>query len=207
MHPANDVVIGMANGAQRFPPSFADSPYSYAFALSSLSAVTFVSFAMIIGYAMENRVDRDMRRAVGDRQWHPNCNKWTLWTYYKLVMSGFFLTVIFGAAPDVLTMFFWGEASDDTMNALFHFDRIMDGMVAVPFFASVAIATACHQAMGHRLSFDKKTEGLLSANRDGGDGRFRVRGVNWLGVREKAKVVGMAILVSLAVTVYKALYA
>lgn len=176
----------------RFPPSFEDSPIAYAFALFSLALITAISLAVVINYVLEERRARELERRVGKLPRTLLGSRYaeiTLLRLHRLIASGFLLTIIFGALPDVLVLLAWGEASDTTMWALFQLDRFFDGMTLLPFLASIWIGAQASQAVDHRLALDPAPMRL---------------NFSWGLIKDKIKIGGLVLCIAVGVTLYKA---
>jgi len=174
----------------RFPPSFEDSPIAYAFALFSLALITAISLAVVINYFLEERRARELERRVGTRTLAgvPYAEI-TLLRLHRLIASGFLLTIIFGALPDVLVLLAWGEASDDAMWLLFQLDRFFDGMTLLPFLGAIWIGAQASQAVDHRLALDPAPMRL---------------NFSWGLIKDKIKIGGLVLCIAVGVTLYKA---
>jgi len=179
----------------RFPPSFDNNPLTYGFALFSLSLVTAVSMAIIIGWVVEARrscrIDQIIRNPIPRplrRGRKPGCISAV--TLYRLIVGLLLSTVVSGALPDVAVLLAWGEASPTMMDVLFSIDRICDGALLLPFLVAIFLIARATQVTEHRLALDPVMVKLRPA-----------KGV----LREKAKMVGLLLLIAAAVTVFKAL--
>lgn len=173
----------------RFPPSFDESPLAYAFALFSLTLVTAISLHIVIGYALEHRREAEISRRVCNQAHAPLKHGMTLLGLHRVIVSGFLLTIIFGAAPDVLTMLAWGEASDQTMWTLFQIDRAFDGLLLLPFLLSVFVTIRAGMPVDHLLGRDPVKVTLRPT---------------WGMVRDKLKIMGAVLCIAVGVTFYKA---
>lgn len=173
----------------RFPPSFDDSPLAYAFALFSLALITSISLAQVTSYLLEHRREREINRRLNNQAYPPRPHGWTLLDLHRLIVSGFLLTIIFGALPDVLTLLAWGEASDDTMWNLFLIDRAFDGAASLPFLGAIFVSIRAGGSVAHVLGRDpiqielRPTKGM---------------------VRDKLKIMGAVLCIAVGVTFYKA---
>lgn len=172
----------------RFPPSFDDSPFAYAFALFSLTIVTALSLSIVIGYALEGRREREISRRIGNWASAPRKNGVTLLGLHRVIVGGFLLTIIMGALPDVLVLLAWGEASDETMWTLFLVDRAFDGLLLLPFLFSVFITIKAGMPVDHLLGREPVKVSLRPT---------------WGMVREKLKIVGAVLCISVGVTLFK----
>jgi hypothetical protein len=181
----------------RFPPSFDDSPLSYAVALFSLTLVSSISLSVISTYLLEARRTRQIDAAIGNLlgpdPWRP-FNLWRLGrvtpvTIHRLVVSLLLATILCGFLPDVIVLLAWGEASAATMDRLFTFDRICDGATILPFGGAVIVLWRAAQVVDHRLTMAEIRLSLLP---------------HWSTVRDKVKLVAVVAVIALGVTLYKA---
>ncbi|MCP3731999.1 hypothetical protein M9978_16360 [Sphingomonas sp. MG17] len=176
----------------RFPPVFDDSPVAYAFALFSLSLISAIALAMLIGSMLEERRAREVDRIVHNRvRRAPKRVEMTLLQLHRLIVSGFLLTILFGALPDVIVMLSWGEADDGTMFALFQLDRFFDGLTAFPLVGSFILSTMAAQSVDHRLFTDPAPPPVRLS--------FR-----WTSFGDKLKIGGLVLCIAVGVTLYKA---
>jgi len=174
----------------RFPPVFEDSPIAYAFALFSLSLISALSLAMLVGFVVEQRRAREVEAMVDNRAYRtPARTGLSLLQLHRLIVSGFLLTILFGALPDVLVLLAWGEASDTTMMALFQLDRLFDGMTVFPLAVAFGLQSVAAQAVDHRLFIEPAPVRLV---------------LRWSALKEKVKIGGLVLCIAVGVTLYKA---
>lgn len=186
----------------RFPPSFADSPLNYAFAVFSLTLVSAVSISIIAGYLMEPRRQRQIEcllqnaipgEAERVKQWRPfemwGLGRATPVAIFRLVVSLFLTTLTLGALPDVIWLLAWGEAGDRTMATLFLLDRWCDGFTILPFTAGVVVLWRSAQVMDQKLVSDALTVSILP---------------KWSTIRDKLNMVLLVGLIASLAALYKA---
>lgn len=174
----------------RFPPVFEDSPIAYAFALFSLSLISALSLAMLVSFVLEHRRARDIEALVDNRAYRsPSRPGLSLLQLHRLIVSGFLLTILFGALPDVIVLLAWGEASDATMMTLFQLDRFFDGMTVFPLAVSFGLQSVAAQAVEHRLFIEPAPVRLT---------------MRWSALKEKVKIGGLVLCIAVGVTLYKA---
>lgn len=174
----------------RFPPVFADSPLAYAFALFSLTLASALSLAMLVGFVLEVRRAREIEHLVASRAPQPGRPGYlTLLDLHRLIVSGFLLTILLGATPDVVVLLAWGEASDGAMFALFQLDRIFDGLTILPLATSLALSTIAAQSVDHRLFIEPAPVRLS---------------FKWSSLRDKFKIGGVVLCIAIGVTLSKA---
>ncbi|HEX8579907.1 MAG TPA: hypothetical protein VF655_09980 [Allosphingosinicella sp.] len=175
--------------ASRFPPSFAGSPWSYGFALFSLTLITAISLAILASYALEARYRREIDTALNN---HVPPQRAALWRspvrLHRIIVSGFLITIIMGALPDVILLLAWGEASDEWLDLMFLIDRLLDGSLIVPFLCSTFTILWAGQVVDHRLTFP--------------DGLVKPR-PPWRMIRERLKIVVVVLLLAIGVTLAK----
>ena len=114
-----------------FPPSFEGNPFSYAFALFSLTLICALAIAMLLQFLFEARARKAAQKIASNRicERVPFASPLSI---HRWIMTGFLVTILLGGLPDVLVLFMWGEASDETMERLFLIDRICDGLTVAP---------------------------------------------------------------------------
>lgn len=174
-----------------FPPSFDGSPWTYGFALFSLTLISAVSLTILVGYMLEARGKRLMNVRTTNYVNQPAFPFMHPVQLHRAIVSGFLLTIFMGAFPDVLIMLAWGEASVPTMNALYVVDRLGDGFLIVPFLASVTLIVSAGQVVDH----------LLGVNVVGGE-TVKLR-VSWKRLRERLKMTSVVLLIAVGVTLAK----
>lgn len=120
-----------------YPPSFDGNPWTYGFALFSLTLVCALSVAKLLHFLFEHRA----RLAAWVASGKPGRPRYSLSSprlLHQFIITGFLLTILLEAFPDVLILFAWGEASTDTIDILFLLDRVCDGMTSIPLLAAAA---------------------------------------------------------------------
>jgi hypothetical protein len=180
----------------RFPPSFDDSSLVYAGALFGLAMITGCALAILVGYLCQSR--EAAREAPGNIyrvrypkgiNVSPRRTEWTLYELYRFKICALLVTILLGAAPDVLVLLAWGEVSDPTMFLLFQADRICDFVALFPFMGFVCVYVASGQAVGHALSVDERTADFTPAIPR---------------LRDKLGIAFWSLLIAAGVTLYKA---
>jgi hypothetical protein len=171
-----------------YPPSFAGNPWSYGFALFSLTLICAFAIAMLLHFVFEARAKRAVLKFFGQHPQPPLPWASPL-TIHRTIVMCFLATILLGAFPDVLVLFAWGEASNRTMDVLFLLDRIGDGSTFVPFTAAVALSAWGAQVVPQQLIRD--TPVVVSA-------------FKWRTVKDQAKVVVMVLIIAVGVTIAKA---
>lgn len=174
----------------RFPPMFDDSPFAYAFALFSLTLASALSLAMLIGFILEARRGKEIAALVGSRTPPSRSGSpLNLFDLHRLIVSGFLLTILLGAMPDVVVLLAWGEASDRAMYSLFQLDRIFDGLTILPLATSLGLSTIAAQSVDHRLYIEPAPVRLS---------------FKWSSLRDKFKIGGVVLCIAIGVTLSKA---
>ena len=171
-----------------FPPSFDGNPWSYGFALFSLTLICALSFAMLLQFVFEWNAKREAQKIAANEITRPVPFATPL-TVHRLIMTGFLLTILCGALPDVLVLFAWGEASAETMNRLFMIDRIGDGITIVPFATAAVLSAWGLQVLPQQLV--RETRVLLQRPR-------------WDTVKAQVKIAATVLVIAIGVTLAKA---
>lgn len=189
----NDMITQAVDAGSRFPPAFQDSIWTFGLALASMASLSFVSFAILVGYVLEARVNmRILTRLCNWLTPAPKPTK-TLAYYDRLVTSGFLITIILGTFPDVMVMVTWREVSAQTTLELYHIDRIADALVVIPYLWAIFLGLAIRQAKRHKLTFEAP---------------YEVKGyqfIRWADAIEKAKIIFLAIIIASGIAFYKSL--
>lgn len=175
-----------------FPPSFDGNPWTYGFALFSLTLISAVSLTILVGYALEARGRRQFNQATGNYVEQPPFPFMHPLQLHRLIVSGFLLTIFMGAFPDVLIMLAWGEASARTMTNLYVLDRLGDGFLIIPFLCSVTLIVSAGQLVDH----------LLGNRADVAASSIKLR-VSWVRLRERLKMASVVLLIAVGVTLAK----
>lgn len=171
-----------------YPPSFDGNPWSYGFALFSLTLICALATALLLQFVFEARARRAGWKisAVKGQGPHPFA---TPLTVHRLIITGFLLTILCGALPDVIVLFAWGEATNPTMDTLFLIDRIGDGMTFAPFSFACALSAWGLQVLPQQL--------ITSTS-------VQLRRPTWQTLKGQAKIIGMVLVVAAGVTFAKA---
>jgi hypothetical protein len=176
----------------RFPPLFQDNPFSYGFALFSLTVVSAIFLAILIGWGLESRRTKEIDRLVGNEIPPPMGLGFDLTPFraHRIILSGLMLTIVMGALPDAVFLMAWGEVSNGTINAILAVDRACDGVLIVPAMVSVMFLVVSGQGMEHRLHFNAV---------------HRPFKPTWSLIRDKLKIAGVVLLIAVGVTYAKSL--
>lgn len=180
--------LDSATPISAYPPSFDGNPWSYGFALFSLTLICAFAIAMLLHMLFESRARR-AAQAINLLPSQPRNRLASPLTIHRLIVVGFLLTVLCGAFPDVLVLFAWGEASTRTLDTLFLADRIGDGLTFLPFSAAVGLSAWGSQVVPQQLIR--------------GD-TVPVNWPTWRTVRDQAKIAGMVLIIAAGVTLAKA---
>ncbi len=176
-----------------FPPSFDGNPWTYGMALCSLTTMSALSMTLLLRYVNEHRAyKKAWELSIVPR---PPLVRWdSPVILFKLILVCLLLTVLFGTFPDVLVLYSWGEATDQTMAVLFLLDRIGDAMAVLPFIAAIIIREWSNQVMPQQLV-------RRTAMWDGMPLMTRPRWKTFKGV---AKIVSVTVVIAIGVTLAKA---
>lgn len=175
--------------ASPFPPSFDGNPWTYGFALFSLTLVSALSLAQLLAYAFEARREREIDRLVRNAAPKPLPVPMSALAAHRMIISSFLLMAFCGAAPDVLLLLSWGEAGQGAMEVLYLIDRLGDGFVMFPFLSALWLLARTGQALPQQLA--KAVDIPL--------GPFR-----WEMLRDNLRIVGLVFLIAAGVTLGKA---
>jgi hypothetical protein len=174
-----------------FPPSFDGNPWTYAFALFSLTLVSALSLAQLLEYAFEEQRKREIDRLVHNQVAAapiPSEPINTLTAFRRIVIS-FLLMAFLGATPDVLILLAWGETSIGWMERLYLLDRVCDGLVMFPFMTAMWLLARTRQAMPQQLA----KAALIPL------GPF-----HWGMLRQRLRIVVLVLFIAAGVTLGKA---
>lgn len=174
--------------ASAYPPSFAGNPWSYGFALFSLTLICAFAIAQLLHFVFEARARRAALK-VFDQTPEPPIPFASPLAIHKMIVSCYLFTILFGAFPDVLVLFAWGEAEPATMDALFLIDRVGDGLTFLPFSIAAGLSAWGSQVVPQQLIRDS---------------HVRVRAPTWRTIRNQAKIVIMVLIIASGVTIAKA---
>lgn len=171
-----------------YPPSFEGNPWSYGFALFSLTLICALSIAMLMHMVFETRAARAAYQMLGQEP--PPPEPWASpLTIHRMIVTGFLLTILCGAFPDVLILFAWGEAAPSTMDNLFFIDRIGDGLTGIPLTVSAFLTAWGSQVVPQQLIRNTP---------------IPVRRPTWRTFKDQAKIAAMVLMIAFGVTVAKA---
>lgn len=171
-----------------FPPSFEGEPLSYGFALFSLTLICALSLAMLMQFVFEAKARREAQKIAANRICEPVPFASPL-AIHRWIISGFLVTILLGALPDVLVLFAWGEARDSTMEWLFFVDRICDGLTIFPFTTAAVLSAWGLQVLPQQLV--RETRVLLQRPR-------------WETVKAQVKIAATVLVIAIGVTLAKA---
>lgn len=172
----------------RYPPSFEGNPWSYGFALFSLTLICALAIAMLMHMLFESRAKHAAYQMLG--QDPPPPEPWASpLTIHRSIVACFLMTILFGAFPDVLILFLWGDAAPETMDLLFFTDRVGDGLTGIPFTAAAALTAWGSQVVPQQLIRNTP---------------IPVRAPTWRTFKDQAKIAGMVLFIALGVTLAKA---
>ena len=173
----------------RFPPTFEDNALAYAFALFSLTVISAMSTAFLSGFLFEKRLKRQLAEKLDNLVLQAAFSARSSLSIYRFQISCLLWMALIGTLPDVLVLLCWGEASNATMWFLFQFDRVMDGFAGIPFALFALSYVLSGGAIKHRLAFDAEDVPLQP---------------RWVQIKDEVKIVGLALIIALGVTLYKA---
>lgn len=171
-----------------FPPSFDDNPWSYGFALFSLTTICAVALSMLGQFLFERRARIAAEKVALNLPHIPQPFATPL-GIHRTIISCFLATILLGALPDTLVLFFWGEASTQTMEWLFLIDRAGDGLTIVPFLSAAMLSAWGIQAIPQALIREA---------------RVQLRRPGWDTVKDKLKIAAVVLAISIGVTIAKA---
>lgn len=180
--------LSFASGA-RFPPSFEDNAFAYGFALFSLTVISATSAALLLQFLFDRRAKTRLSLELGETAYLGSCAPGSACGLYRFQISTLMWTMLLGALPDVLVLLAWGEASDPLMWLLFQTDRVGDGLAGIPFTMFALSYLLSGKVIEHRLSLDVEDVPLHP---------------RWVQLKEKVRIVVLALVIALGVTAYKA---
>lgn len=192
MSQTNQIITAAVETGSKFPPAFQGDIWTYGMALASMSALSFVSFAILVGYVLEARINEKIGKQICNWLKAPEKKQRTLGFYDRLVTSGFLVTILLGTFPDVLVMVTWREVSSETMLDLYHWDRVCDSLVIIPYLFSVFLGLGIRQAKRHKLNYraDYKPHPNI---------------IHWSDALEKAKIIVLALVLAAGIAFYKSI--
>lgn len=175
--------------AHAYPPSFDGNPWSYGFALFSLTLISALSLAHLLTMLHDAHRVRLARRLFSGALAGETIGLFTLLGSYRTILAGLFLTIVLGALPDVLLLLAWGEASDPVIDRLFLLDRVCDGATLVPFLFAVTMKAWVIQALPQRLAEVSRTP---------------LQPLRPFMIARYLKILALVLVISLGVTIGKA---
>lgn len=171
-----------------YPPSFDGNPWTYGFALFSLTLVCALSVAKLLHFLFEHRA-RSAMWAVSATPGKPRYSLSSPRILHQFIITGFLLTILLEAFPDVLILLAWGESSNETIDALFLLDRVCDGLTSIPLLAAAAT-----WAYGERVAPPQ----LITAQ------DVVIRAPQLRTFKGQLRIVGMVLFIATGVTFAKA---
>ena len=193
MTQTNQMITVAVETGSKFPPAFQGDALTYAFALASMSALSFISFAILVGYVLEARLNSKISTRLCNWVRDPDRSTRTIGFYDRLVTSGFLISILMGTFPDVMVMVTWREVSSRTMLELYHIDRFFDSLVVIPYLFSVFLGLGIRQAKRHKLNYEADYHVKPS------------RIIHWSDALEKAKIIFLALVLAAGIAFYKSL--
>jgi hypothetical protein len=173
-----------------FPPSFDGNPWTYGFALFSLTLVSALSLTQLLAFWSERRrlwtIYRLIRSEVPPA---PPVPPLSVLGAHQRIIASLLLMAFLGTTPDVFILMTWGEAGAPTLEILYLLDRVCDGLVMFPFLNAMFLMLRTRQALQQQLA--KAVDIPL--------GPFR-----WVHLRQNAKVFVIVLLIAIGVTIGKA---
>lgn len=174
--------------AHTFPPSFEGSPWSYGFALFSLTLICALSVAMLLQFVFEWHARREAQKIAANRI-SADVPFASPLAIHRWIITGFLVTILLGAFPDVMVLFMWGEARDSTMVTLFTIDRVCDGLTIFSFTLAAVLSAWGMQVLPQQLV--RETRVMLQRPR-------------WETIKAQTKIIGTVLVIAVGVTVSKA---
>lgn len=113
------------------PLSFAGNRAAYGFALFSLFSTSSLAIRKLILIRAQLRIE--------DWRMDPDVG------LYRMALAALLMVIVLGAAPDVILLLLWGEATDATMAVVMTIDRICDGLTIIPFTAAIFLHVRADQ--------------------------------------------------------------
>lgn len=174
-----------------FPPSFEGNPWTYGFALFSMTLLAMLSVARMWGLASEARKHRHLaNRFPGFMQPRLPLPMWSVLTLHETKLACLYLSIFTLTFPDVLIMLLWGEASQTTLVDLFLLDRMCDGLALFPFITAMTIGAWLAQVVPQKL--------ISNVHQD------EVKPPNWQALIPTVRIASVVMLIALGVTMGKA---
>ena len=171
-----------------FPPAFEGNPWSYGFALFSLTLVCALSVAMLLQFLFDWHARREVQKVALNRVCDPVPFASPL-SIHRIIISCFLFTILLGALPDVIVLFAYGEVSRATLEGLVLIDRIGDGLTVAPFVCAAVLSAWGMQVLPQQLV--RETRVLLSRPR-------------WETIKGQVKIAAMVLVNAIGVTIAKA---
>lgn len=129
---ANNPLIAISNRAI-FPPAFDNNPFSYGFALFSLTIMAALSLTHLVRVV----------RAID-----PKRDGWLMpITVGRLINICFFTAFVMVTFPDIVTLILWNEVSAKVMENIWATDRFFDGLTLIPFLVGTTLMLKSHNAL------------------------------------------------------------
>ncbi len=174
-----------------FPPSFDGSPWSYGFALFSLTLISAFALAQLLSQLFEYRRAREIERAINNALPPPlPLPKPNLLSTYRHIVAGLMLTIVCGAAPDVVFLMAWGEATAGSMDIILLIDRIGDGLTVLPFLWAIWSLAWAAQSLPQSMAFRAAQIPMVKP-------RLPL-------FRDKLKIAAIVLVIAVGVTIGKA---
>ena len=186
-------VLEYANKHLVLPPAYNEDPIGYGIALASMLAIAFTSISFLLSYVLHARRLDEINRQLANPIVRTHPHQRTLWQYHRLIMSGFFMTLIMLTLPQAITLSLWGEGSATTMGILYRVQITSVSLCWAPYFMSAIIALAIRKPLSHRLHFEPS----------GAPTRFVTFNFQWHEVRDKLKIVVGSAILAIGITFYK----
>ena len=174
-----------------FPPSFEGNPWTYGFALFSLSLLSMLSVARIWALLSDIRKNRLLaERLPGLMVPRTPVPVWSALTLHETKLACLYLTIFIGTFPDTLILLLWGEAGTDTMVTLFLVDRIGDGLTLIPFSVAMMLGAWLQQVVPQKLIANSA--------------QHEVKKPNWQALMPTIKIGALVLILAAGVTMGKA---
>lgn len=174
-----------------FPPSFEGNPWTYGFALFSLSLLSMLSVARIWALlSVINKTRTLAKRLPGYMRPRQPVPMWSALTLHETKLACLYLTIFLGTFPDVLILLLWGEADDATLVTLFLVDRIGDALTLAPFAVAMMLGAWLQQVVPQKLIANSHPT--------------EVKPPNWQAIMPTMKIGSVVMLIAAGVTMGKA---
>lgn len=171
------------------PPSFADAPLTYGFALLADLLATSICLSVLLRIAFEGR--RMIKAETLAHSTVPRRKRFgtTLLSTYRSVLAGFLVVIILRAAPDALWMLALDEVSRPVLATLFRIDYSADFAALGVLIWTVVLWAWTRQST---------TQQLYQA------ADIPMPALGWNAIREAIKITGIVSLVCIGITIGKA---